>query len=261
MKRLLNTSSITGSTSVPIAWRFGRGRMRASTRWSSSVTRACQPGSTTVVAFASAMIAGPSIASPGRVSSRAEHRRVVRCVLAEHAHARGGRERARPRRALRGTLGRRVAAPDRLDRRRLDHQRPPFHQERVALQVLRVEGALHFLHRAGRNDQRRVGAFVAQVRAPHHADAVRRNALRPQVLDGVGAEPVERGAERVHRVGRETAARPIPRASRSGPPGPCRRRTARRRAGGRRSASCRARRRPGTRAARRRRRTRTRCTG
>ena len=35
-----------------------------------AVKRACQPGSTTVVALASAMIAGPSILSPGRSSSR-----------------------------------------------------------------------------------------------------------------------------------------------------------------------------------------------
>ena len=61
MNRWLNTSSRTGSTLVPIACRASRGATRSSTRWSSAVMRACQPGSTMVVALRSATIAGPSI--------------------------------------------------------------------------------------------------------------------------------------------------------------------------------------------------------
>ena len=70
MNRLLKTSSITGSTSVPIARRAVRGTTRVITMWSSGVTSARQPGSTTVVALASAMIAGPSMRSPGRSTPR-----------------------------------------------------------------------------------------------------------------------------------------------------------------------------------------------
>ena len=70
MYRLLKISSITGSTLVPMAWRSGRASMRSSTMWSRGVTSACQPGSTTVVALASAMMAGPLILSPGCSDSR-----------------------------------------------------------------------------------------------------------------------------------------------------------------------------------------------
>ena len=60
-----------------------------------AVTRACQPGSTTVVAFASAMIAGPSMRVARARVVAPEHRRVVRFVLAEHGHPRGRLQRAR----------------------------------------------------------------------------------------------------------------------------------------------------------------------
>ena len=70
MKRLLNTSSRTGSTVVPAANVTTRCVLRSSTRWSSAVRWASQPGSTTVVAFFSAMMAGPGTTSPARMSSR-----------------------------------------------------------------------------------------------------------------------------------------------------------------------------------------------
>ena len=70
MNRLLNTSSSTGSTVVPAANVMARGTRRSSTRWSSPVSSASQPGSTTVVAFFSTMMAGPVTTSPGRRSSR-----------------------------------------------------------------------------------------------------------------------------------------------------------------------------------------------
>src|SRR6266850_2242474 len=52
MNRLLKISSLTGSTSVPIALAETRGCVRSSTRWSSAVTLARHSGSTTVVALA-----------------------------------------------------------------------------------------------------------------------------------------------------------------------------------------------------------------
>ncbi len=70
MNRLLNTSSITGSASVPTACRDSRGTTRASSIGPARITRACQPGSTTVVALRSATIAGPSMSAPARKDSR-----------------------------------------------------------------------------------------------------------------------------------------------------------------------------------------------
>jgi hypothetical protein len=70
MYRLLKISSITGSTVVPTAVRVLRGVLRSRTRWFRVVIVACHSGSTTVVAFASAMIAGPSTRLPGPSSSR-----------------------------------------------------------------------------------------------------------------------------------------------------------------------------------------------
>jgi hypothetical protein len=68
MKRLLNTSSITGSACVP------RGVVRLARHHALQhqvilpVTRASHSGSTTVVALRSAMIAGPGCAARVQVS-------------------------------------------------------------------------------------------------------------------------------------------------------------------------------------------------
>ncbi len=70
MKRLLNTSSIAGSASVPMACWVARGTTRASSMGPAAVMTACQPGSTTVVAFFSAMTAGPASVAPGCSVSR-----------------------------------------------------------------------------------------------------------------------------------------------------------------------------------------------
>ncbi len=70
MKRLLKTSSITGSASVPTATRSVRGRARVSRRCPPSPMAARQSGSRTVVASSSATTAGPVRVSPGRRSVR-----------------------------------------------------------------------------------------------------------------------------------------------------------------------------------------------
>ncbi|MNT41916.1 hypothetical protein D3C72_1783010 [compost metagenome] len=70
MKRLLKTSSITGSASVPKGALRTRSVTRVITIWFSAVTSACQPCSTTVVELASAMMAGPSTMSPACIASR-----------------------------------------------------------------------------------------------------------------------------------------------------------------------------------------------
>ncbi len=71
MNRLPKTSSSTGSASVVARVVVaGSGPTRVSSRSSRSVIEARQPGSTTVVARSSAMMAGPSTACPGGSSRR-----------------------------------------------------------------------------------------------------------------------------------------------------------------------------------------------
>jgi hypothetical protein len=70
MNRLLKISSMTGSASVPTTARSGRAATRDSSRSPVSLTAARQPGSITVVASSSAMMAGPSTASPDRSPER-----------------------------------------------------------------------------------------------------------------------------------------------------------------------------------------------
>ncbi len=65
MNRLLKISSRTGSASVPMSFWSARGVTRSRSRSPRSVTTARQPGSTTVVASSSVMIAGPVMACPG----------------------------------------------------------------------------------------------------------------------------------------------------------------------------------------------------
>ncbi|COW19889.1 Uncharacterised protein [Mycobacterium tuberculosis] len=76
MNRLLKISNSTGSASKPASKparvaASGRGGVttRCASRCPVSVIVACQPSSTTVVALASAMIAGPVSTSPGRIAS------------------------------------------------------------------------------------------------------------------------------------------------------------------------------------------------
>ena len=79
MNRLLKTSSMTGSASVPIAVRAGLGMTLRRNILLSIVISAAQPGSTTVVATGSEMTAGPATESPGLSCSRAKTG-VSRCL-------------------------------------------------------------------------------------------------------------------------------------------------------------------------------------
>ena len=73
MKRLLNSSSITGSGRPVASTRVAaRGVVRRRMRWFSGVTSAVQPGSTTVVALASRISAGPARRSPASRASRSK---------------------------------------------------------------------------------------------------------------------------------------------------------------------------------------------
>ena len=122
MKRLLKTSSSTGSASVPTPASAGARRPASSSRCPSSVMAACQPASTTVVASASAMIAGPVTVSPGG-SSLAPVQRVRRASRRPCTSARSPGYRAPSPRpcAEGGEVGRLGAArspPPRPPRRR-----------------------------------------------------------------------------------------------------------------------------------------------
>jgi len=61
MNRLLNTSSSTGSASVPAAGGRATASTRRRIRFACPSTLASQPGSITVVAVASVITAGPAI--------------------------------------------------------------------------------------------------------------------------------------------------------------------------------------------------------
>ncbi len=193
MNRLLNTSSITGSTvRADRAPRLARATTRSSTRWSSAVIRARQPGSTTVVALRSAMIAGPVDHVPRLRFVALDQRRVVPAALAEHAHAGRDRRRAARARASCRALLRRVAGADRLHRHRLDDQPPLRHQEGEALPVGGLERGLHL-------GLRRRRERPARSRCPRSARArgdARRSApaATPWPLElgrGLGGERVE----------------------------------------------------------------------
>ena len=129
MNRLLNTSSRTGSTVVPMA-RWPRAAPRARARDGPAPSRARPMGSTTVVALRSAMMAGRR-RSPGR--GLAQHqRRVHHWAAAEEPH-----RASRPRR-WRRRLGNKAARirPARRPRHGLHRRpRPPgalLHQRRSA---------------------------------------------------------------------------------------------------------------------------------
>ena len=70
MRRLLKTSSMIGSASVPMAGFRTRGLCRLSTNWLSGSTRLVHSGSMTVVALGSMTMAGPSTVFPGCMLSR-----------------------------------------------------------------------------------------------------------------------------------------------------------------------------------------------
>ena len=154
-----------------------------------------QPGSTTVVAFCSAMIAGPAIASPGRRSSRTHQRGVVPLRRRNTcAPFRGAAPRARGCISL-ARLRRRVAGDHRLDRHRLDHQRLARHQEGVALAVGGLE-----TRDDGRRDRRR--ARPGPCRCPRSARA-RAGGMRTRAGADLLAFQLglRRGAQRIELLG------------------------------------------------------------
>ena len=85
---------------------------------------ASQPGSTTVVAFFSAMMAGPGIMSPGTQVFAHHQRRVMPLAARVHAHRFAARHCARCMQRM-ARLGGRIASDHRFDRHRLHHQALP----------------------------------------------------------------------------------------------------------------------------------------
>jgi hypothetical protein len=177
--------------------RDSRAATRSISRWSCAVTRACQPGSTTVVALRSAMIAGPSITWPGRAFSRttrpASHQRppLQSCTVAAIGAACAGCS------AKTGSPGA-SPCPTASTETGLDDQAALRHQEREALAVRDLERGADLVGAAERHDQRRIGAFVAHVRAPMHAQPLAADPLAQQLALGVAA--------RAHRRWRRPAS-------------------------------------------------------
>jgi hypothetical protein len=133
------------------------------------------------------MMAGPSITSPGRRSSRTTSAascqagaRLVPAVymrtVSRRGTSRGGCT------AWRGSDGG-IAGHHGLDRHGLHHQRLALHQERKALAVGVLERLRDLVHHGlvrrpalqvrKRHDQRRIGAVVAHVHAAVHATVAR----------------------------------------------------------------------------------------
>ena len=120
MKRLLNTSSITGSAVGTPAFADSRGGERSSTRCSWRSPRAPHPGSTTVVALCSAMIAGPSMRCTGRELREGTRRRRATLLRCAGARSRAARLASSPGASRSWPPGSLRPSADRLDRERLD---------------------------------------------------------------------------------------------------------------------------------------------
>jgi hypothetical protein len=116
-----------------------------------------------------------------------EHGGVAKAVL--RVDARGGlRDCGRARSGREHHLCR-LRAAHRLDRQRLHHDRTSRHQKSEATAVGVFELRAHRLGACGRHDQRRVRAFVLQVRTAQHADALGWYALRQHLgASGVGQQ-------------------------------------------------------------------------
>ena len=152
---------------------------RSSTRFSRASTRARQPGSTTVVAVASTITAGPVTCAPAPSRSRsntgastsrpAKRTRVVSTGSARAGGDAGGLGRTAGGRGAHGLGG-----------QRLHHQRPLGRDEAEAAAVLVLEGRAHGRKRSERDLQRRVGPGVAQLGAGQHLHRAQRRALGPQ---------------------------------------------------------------------------------
>ena len=125
MNRLLNSSSSTGSgRSLPAGdARRRAARCGAGSCGRAAVTSAVQPGSTTVVALASRISAGPAMRSPASSAVRSNTGASMLGAAGEHRDAVDRLRRAAVARGERRLLHR-LARRGRLDRDRLDHQRP-----------------------------------------------------------------------------------------------------------------------------------------
>ena len=176
MNRLLNTSSITGSASVPMACVRLSASTRVSTRWFFARQLGLPAGLDHDGLVRLDDDGGASTLWPGLSCSRVKTRPRAIAVGEE---PRAPRRRAAAWRAcaLHGLLAELGAAADRFDRHRLDHQLLGAVDEAEARLVRLLEGALHRGQGAGLDHQRRVGAGVADMRAHDHLDLGRRHAL------------------------------------------------------------------------------------
>ena len=166
MNRLLNTSSITGSDSVPTVASPGRGTIRARIRWLRRVISAIQPGSTTVVAFASMITAGPCILAPGCKPSRS-YTRVDRAAPSMYVST-SARLSGAPGSDATSSCGSDTSgAPPTTSTVTASHHVPLLRGDEAVLQLV---GLLERRHHGGTvgvvQHQRRVRPLVAQMHFP-----------------------------------------------------------------------------------------------
>ena len=173
--------------------------VRRSVMWSSGVISAVQPGSTTVVALASRISAGPAMRSPASRSVRSNTgaARSWSPVKIWMVSIGGGAPLVarRQRRLLHRFAGR-----VRLHRHRLDHQRPVRRREAEARAMRSGEVGDDLLLAAQRNDQRRLGAGIAQMQIAVRGDARRIGALRGKRRRRLVRQPVGKLAQFRHGV-------------------------------------------------------------
>ena len=143
-------------------------------------------------------MAGPLTFWPWRELVAGEDRGLVPFPVGKEFGLAGGRGELGARGLVRA-LAELGAAADRLDRHRLDHKLLAAVDEAEARLVRLLEGGFHFGERARLDDQRRVGAGVADVGADDHLDLAGRHALARDLGLGVLAEPSALALERGKR--------------------------------------------------------------
>ena len=199
MKRLLNTSSMTGSHSVPTAKVRSRGTTRVRTRWLFAVSSACQSGSTTVVAVWLANDGGAGDAVAGHEHVPVIDRRVV--LFSLHVRRHQGE--------MRHVVGCRPVAPVRLlrlrhhadafDRCGFDDQPLLRHDETVVPVVRGLEASRHLRGRPELDRVRGVAPLVADVRAADDLDPLVRDVCSVSSVSTWGGEIVERRRKLRHQ--------------------------------------------------------------
>ena len=211
MNRLLKISSITGSAPVPTSARSGRGGGARQHQ----VTAVGHDGLPAGLDHGGSELLGDDGRAVHRVTGRqAGPREQVHLGPGpggEHADPSPAPRRWLPERAGASAWCQRMLGAGDLDRDGLDDDRLVGHEEGEPAGVLGLERGGHLGQGAGRDDDRGVGAVVAQVHAVRGADLLRRHPLGLDLRAGVLVErledPRQRGDQAGGRAGPRRPAR------------------------------------------------------